>query len=303
MWLKSYLTMGRKRPTWARVADDLMARVVNETENAREGVTRTNTFLQHWTPKATALPRDLRTMLAVARKYGLRQEGLAFERSILRDMPMWGHAQTNERDMRKLTRRAGATRCLIKHHGARTVGDFEALASRLGGPEHKPNARCTCRGCEHAIAEQACSNPHRCWTKAKQMMDLLPKKWDPRGEHPEDYEDKEMRDAVEETKHMDSAILFDKRITTRGALADTFRIFTEGEEACNEKLETRTKEGRRTIKAFTDGACEKNGFGDARAGAGVHLEGEEAGARSVRVPENLEQTNQVGEAVAMLLAT
>ncbi|KAH9858719.1 hypothetical protein C2E23DRAFT_710803, partial [Lenzites betulinus] len=302
MWLKSYLAIGRERPTWAWVADDLMARVVNETENAREGKARTNTFLQHWAPKAAALPRDLKAILAVARKYGLRQEGLAFERSILRNMPMWGHAHTNEKEMKKLTRRSGATRCLIKNHGAKTVGDFETLANRLEGAEHKPSERCTCRSCEHAITEQACSNPHRCWSKAKQMLDLLPQKWDPRGEHPEDYEDKEMRDAEEETRYLEGAALFDRRITTRGTIAETFRIFTEGEGACNEKLETRTKEGGRTIKAFTDGACERNGFGDARAGAGVHLEGEEARSRSVRVPENLEQTNQVGEAVAMLLA-
>ncbi|KAH9849296.1 hypothetical protein C2E23DRAFT_710407, partial [Lenzites betulinus] len=300
MWLKQYLAIGRKRPTWAMVADDLIANTVTEAEGARESEERVNIFTQHWNPKISALPRDLKAMIMIARKYGLRQEGLAFTREILRSMPMWDHAQTDMKSMRKLTRRTAAKRCLMTNHRARTVGDFENIAEAIREGEHQPNQRCACKRCEKMIVEDRCSNPHRCMARAKRILDLLPPKWDPRGEHPQDHEASERQRAEEEVAE---GVAFDRTITTGGAIADTFRIFTEGSEVCNERLDMKRSEAGEWQTVATDGACEKNGYADARAGAGVFVgDGDERNI-SIRVPKDIEQTNQVGEALAALLAT
>ncbi|KAH9849472.1 hypothetical protein C2E23DRAFT_685388, partial [Lenzites betulinus] len=303
MWLKTYLGIGRERPLWAHVVSDLMAHTVTEEEGARDARRRSNTFLQHWKPKKSVLPKDLKAMMKVAEKYGLRQEGLAYTRAAMRNMPMWDNVHTDEKCMKRLTKRSGATRCLLVNHDAKTVGDFEDLAKGLQSGKHKPTKRCTCNDCEKMIVEKGCSDPHRCWTKAKQILDLLPPKWDPRNRHPEDYEETERRSAIEAAKGEEGVDVFDRRITTKGGVAETFRIFTSGAQPSNESLETSMLETQETETVATDGACENNGFANARAGAGVYVGAGSERNVSIRVPQNMEQTNQVGEAVASLLAT
>lgn len=52
----------------------------------------------------------------------------------------------------------------------------------------------------------------------------------------------------------------------------------------------------------TDGACERNGDADAVAGAGVFYAEGHVGNVAIRLPRDLEQTNQTGEMAASLLA-
>lgn len=300
MWLKAYLGAGGERPDWAWVADELFAHFVPRGVEARDDELRLNTFLQHWNPKARDLPRELKAMVAIAKKYGVRQEGLAFSRSILRAMPMWGHRQTDEAEMRKLTRKSAVVRCLRTKHNVRTVEDFEKMAAALQDGAHKPTQRCACARCEQAIVNDGCSNPHRCFTRAERILNLLPSKWDPRGVHPEDHEEEDMRRA--EAMGQD-AVIFDRRVTTHGAVGSTFRIFTARGRASNEKLDMKMSEHGPGVTVATDGSCEQNGEADARAGAGVFWATNDGRNRAIRVPEELEQTNQVGEAVATLLAS
>ncbi|KAL1940025.1 hypothetical protein VTO73DRAFT_9360 [Trametes versicolor] len=300
MWLKAYLSSGPGRPMWAAVVDDLLAHHVPKDTAARKELPRINMFLQHWSPKTCALPADMKAMIKVAKKYGLRQEGLAFNRATLRDMPIWGHGQTDVTEMKKMTRKSAAVRCLARNHGVVTVGDAERLAGNLSGAEHRTTQKCVCAACELAITVAGCSNPHRCFMKAKGLMDLLPTKWDPRGTHPEDYEEADMETA----ENIDpDAVPFDRRISTKGGMSQTFRIFTDEKPVCNRRLVTKIEANGGTLTVATDGSCIKNGYANAKAGAGVFFGESDPRNVAVRVPEKFEQTNQVAETVATLMAT
>ncbi len=52
----------------------------------------------------------------------------------------------------------------------------------------------------------------------------------------------------------------------------------------------------------TDGSCKNANTIDARAGAGIFIEAHDERNKSLRVPEELPQTNQVGEMFAVLEA-
>lgn len=171
MWLKDYLNLGPTRQRWAYLADDLLAMHAVKSGSLWPSSSRVNMFLQHWHPATRALPSDLKAMVTVARKYGVRQEGIAFSRVILRAMPMWDHRHAGRTELGRLSARSATTRCLKFNHKAATVGDFEKLAVILGEQAHSPEAECTCRSCENLIAVEGCANPHRCCVRAGKLLD------------------------------------------------------------------------------------------------------------------------------------
>ncbi|KAI0750104.1 ribonuclease H-like domain-containing protein [Daedaleopsis nitida] len=57
------------------------------------------------------------------------------------------------------------------------------------------------------------------------------------------------------------------------------------------------------ISAATDGSCLKNGEVSAQAGAGIFVKENDPRNRAIRLPANIEQSNQAGETVATLIAT
>ncbi|KAJ3744964.1 hypothetical protein DFH05DRAFT_1372916, partial [Lentinula detonsa] len=60
--------------------------------------------------------------------------------------------------------------------------------------------------------------------KPKELLQTLPEKWNPLSVLPKDHEPDELH-----PPDINEGITFDHRITTRGSLADAFRIFTQGE--------------------------------------------------------------------------
>ncbi|CDO76740.1 hypothetical protein BN946_scf184813.g10 [Trametes cinnabarina] len=302
MWLKSYLSFGPNRPWWASLADELFAHFVPKDCSVKDPALRVNPFLQHWKPKKSALPQELKDMLTVAKKYNLRAEGLAFSRSILRGLPMWDHAQTDLKDIRKLSMASAVVTCLKEKHKLRTVGDFENLAAHLAAQDHRPTQRCDCATCERMIVDYRCSNPHRCYTRAEQFLNLLPSKWDPRGEHSEDYEESQMDEAL--TEGVQEATLFDRRVTTHGTEGSIFRIFTDQSPPANARLDMKlASDGISELTLATDGSCLRNGDRDAIAGAGVFVDVSHPSNLSLRIPAEIDQSNQTGEAVATYLAS
>ncbi|KAJ7183870.1 hypothetical protein C8R46DRAFT_885043, partial [Mycena filopes] len=87
---------------------------------------------------------------------------------------------------------------------------------------HQPTADCGCDNCEDFREDVGCKNPHACYTKARELLNKLPFKWDPRREQPEDYE------IPAEQEDDDGWITFDGSVTTSGSLKEIFRIFTDG---------------------------------------------------------------------------
>ncbi|KAI0772297.1 hypothetical protein BD413DRAFT_474178, partial [Trametes elegans] len=302
MWLKSYLSFGPNRPWWASLADKIFAHFVPKDCSVKDPALRMNPFLQHWKPKKSVLPQVLKDMLTVAKKYNLRAEGLAFSRTILRRLPMWDHAQTNLKDIHKLSSASAVVTCLKDKHKLRTVGNFETFAANLTAQDHRPTQQCNCPTCERMIIDFRCSNPHRCFTRAAQFLNLLPSKWDPRGEHPEDYEDTQMEETL--TEGIQEATLFDRRVTTHGFEGSIFRIFTDQAPLANVRLDMKLdSDGTSELTLATDGSCLRNGDRDAVAGAGVFVDIAHPSNLSIRLPAEIGQSNQTGEAVATYLAS
>ncbi|KAL1737611.1 hypothetical protein HDZ31DRAFT_79032, partial [Schizophyllum fasciatum] len=160
----------------------------------RDKSLRINSFLQTWKNlerkvcSKRQMPSFLRLLVSTAKEWGLRTEGLAFERKILREMPMWFHQHANEQQMKRLASNNKVTKCVKSNHNLRTVGDFEEMAAKKSEPTHQDRRNCDCETCEEMRTETGCENPNACFTRAEEFLNSLPSKWDPRGEHPEDYE-------------------------------------------------------------------------------------------------------------------
>ncbi len=301
VWLKTYLDQSEDRPMWAFVADDLFANHVPKGCMPKQRELRSNPFLQKWKPKMAGLPAELKSMVKVAKKYGVRLEGLAFARSILNKMPMWNHACADRIKLGRLSVPSRLLTCLQSNHKARTVEDFVTLARTLEYEGHRPRATCQCEACARLKATEECSNPHLCCVRAKDILGTLPGKWDPRRRQPEDYEEHAMEELRRERLNED-LVPFDRKVTTHGNPGHAFRIFTDGEAPTNGLLTMELAEEGEELTIATDGSCTNNGEKNARAGAGIYVEEDHELNASIRLPTYLEQTNQTGELVATLLA-
>ncbi|TFY69397.1 hypothetical protein EVJ58_g437 [Rhodofomes roseus] len=297
-WVKEYLDFGPDRPLWALVADRILARLVPKTEEKIPPTLRQNVFLQSWKVKISAAPARLRKLLETAKKFGIRKEGLAFERSILRSMPIWYHSEAESR-LRRL-QHSKASKCLQENHHVMSVGDAETLAGNLDGPGHNPRRNCACTTCKQTRRDITCESPHACFMRAKELLDLLPEKWDPRRPKPEDHEmTHSLTDTDKELLQEDNYTLFNGAVTTRGNLTELFRVFTTG-EVNNETYQNAPPPHQRPrFTIATDGSCYNNGQADARAGAGGYAGEERDENFSLRLPAALMQSNQTGELVAV----
>ncbi|KAL7280190.1 hypothetical protein ACG7TL_006609 [Trametes sanguinea] len=297
-WLRSYLRLGGERPPWAAVVDDHMATMVPKSVSVKDRDLRTSPFMQQWNPKYAAMPIALREMLAVAKKYGVRQEGRAFERAILRRMPIWDHAHADAKSMKRLSIDSTVTRCLRRKHKIRTVEEAEILAAQAQIHGQMKGLKCACTHCEREITETRCAHPERCYIRAQELMDTLPGKWDPRRPQPEDWEEADHQSFEPE----DGAVAFDRRITTRGCLADTFRIFTSSRPLCNELPTASAAEQGPRKNVATDGSCKNNGQTTASAGLGVYIEEGCENNMALRLPRETPQTNKAAEIAAVIVA-
>ena len=297
-WVKGYLTFGTERLLWALVADAILARGISKTKESTPLELRQNIFLQTWTARASATPTRLKRSFAAAKELGLRREGLAFEREILRDMPMWMHGEANER-LRRLNH-SRASKCLQDNHALCKVGDAEQIAKGLEDPNHKARRNCACAACKAARRTSACSNPHACFTRANELLNLLPEKWDPRRAQPQDTEKPPQRSRPQlGDEEGDEWTPFNAAITTKGDLSDIFRVFTEGPTTNEVYHRPRPTGDAVDIVIATDGSCLNNGQGNAIAGAGGYAgDGHEVNF-SLRLPAEVLQSNQTGEIVAV----
>ncbi len=301
MWLKTYLNFGEDRPLWALLADDIMANHVPKHCMPRISELRINPHLQKWKPRARGLPQELSGMMKAAKRYGLRLEGLAFSKDILKAMPMWDHCYADRTKMSRLTVPSKLLTCLIVSHKARTVGDFATLARFLGGATHRPTRTCMCVNCRLMREANGCMNPHLCYVRAKELIGTLPHKWNPFESQPGDHEREEM-EGIRRVRGNEGLVPFDRCVTTCGDLGQAFRIFTDKEPVSNGQLAMTLEEDGNSMTIATDGSCLENGERTAQAGAGVYVEGRHELNQSIRLPDELEQSNQTGEMTAVILA-
>ncbi|KAJ6524574.1 hypothetical protein B0H19DRAFT_972001, partial [Mycena capillaripes] len=294
-WLKSYLSFGNERPLWAFVADEILARNARAEDLNVDEALRRNMYLQTWrtNTRSKTLPKDLKDLIKVADKYDLQMEGLAISREIQREAIIWYHPKTDA--TRSMFNRGEQTECLKKNHKIITVGDAERMALKRGTARHSNRRNCRCNACTEVRQTcPQCRAPWRCYERARIMLNSLDNKWNPLEPQPEDYEDDMGNRAVPENENEN---IFDLRITVKGTLADTFRIFTDGLEssktAPNTMLDPEPDE--EPIVVYTDESAKNSGTANAQAGAGIFLGQEDIRNRAIRVPDELGPSNQVGE--------
>ncbi|KAF9073029.1 hypothetical protein BDP27DRAFT_1487656, partial [Rhodocollybia butyracea] len=179
---------------------------------------------------------------------------------------------------------------------------MEDLALVLTQAPHQPTGECDCTDCESLRDQIGCENPHSCMLWAEKLLAPLPEKWDPQSELPEDYQLKPKQDDFPEGSPWDE---IDVRVTTRGTLAEIFRIFADPKCLPTNFLPdlkfTEANEIRAT--AATDGSCIDNGKENARAGAGIFFGEYNQDNQAIRIPPQLTQSNQTGDLVAVKIAT
>ncbi|THU77988.1 hypothetical protein K435DRAFT_597321, partial [Dendrothele bispora CBS 962.96] len=315
MWLKRYLDFSTERPLWALLADTILATNVPSSERNIPVEIRINTYLQSWKTAMTIRsnqPPDLLRMIKVGQKYGLRIEGISFERNILREMPIWYHTQAAPK-IRRLTN-SRASKCLQNKHILTKVGEAEDLAAVLPVAiiegrlvnEHTNNDHCECRDCIELRQSINCEHPHTCMLRAQELLDTLPEKWDPRAEQPEDHE----YDLNNLQKERDEEN-FNYHLSTTGNISDIFRIFTDPDHKPINKVPTRKvviANPRELSVVATDGSCIDNGQDTAIAGAGVFFGINDPKNQSIKIPKisgdtALTQSNQNAELLATKVAS
>ncbi|KAI0667435.1 hypothetical protein C8Q78DRAFT_930355, partial [Trametes maxima] len=308
MWLKAYLDITVRRPTWAKVADILIAKAAASTRPKTGIDTRINTFTQNWdvsARRAKGLPEDLRRMIMTAKKYGVccetRNPGL----EIRNELPVWHHLQEKAG---RSTANSEASICLRERHGVTTVIQCLRIAQRLenGENNHRKNNKCKCYECDRDRRTMGCLNPHRCVIAARKMIAKIKMKWNPEGRANDDgltltRRRKEANKRAEENK---GRIIFDPSMKQEGPIANALRVFVKDRD----KLQTAALRPRKSygvegeeVEVFTDGSCVKNGLDGASAGSGIWFGDGDARNASERVPYET-QTNQVAEIHAITMA-
>ena len=319
-WVQAYLKMGKDRPTWAYMADEILGndvpgdlRSLADTPHARM-----NQFLQTWHSRRYAkrgtdpnndseqgIPRDLRDMIKVAEKYGVRLEAIHPAKEVREELPAIRSSQTsggNTPD--SLCDKYG--RCIRNVHGIRSLKDIAAIAE--GVPrQHKRNRKCKCERCMTIRRETngGCKRPNKCIERAARLLSTIAEKWNPASTHPQEYftnptpQDVGSRTipGTEITVHTLNPFRVEE------SLQDCFRVFTSGDPP--PRLSVRAPRSAahddHAIVVYTDGSCMNNGEMTARAGSGVWFGDDDDRNVGFRVP-GADQSNQVGELAAILHA-
>ncbi|KAF5376091.1 hypothetical protein D9615_007753 [Tricholomella constricta] len=298
MWLKSYLNLGPDRPLWALVADTLLARDTPASEGNVDPKVRQNIFLQSWTSsKHKKVCPDLLELQEIGKKYGVRAEGIVFPKNILRERVIWYHSEADPKIRRLNSSKASA--CLKDNHGLMTVGNAEVIAEMLLDPHHQAHNECECTGCIHMDEILGCKYPHACATRARDLLNTLPPKWDPRVVPDNLVENRTPDDEHDEDPDW---IPFQRCLPTVDSLADVFRVFTEGDTTGALPVLEPPVDSENTTTIATDGSCFNNGDDNAYAGAGIFYSENHPRNMSLRVPETFVQSNQTAELFALKAA-
>ncbi|KAL4255512.1 hypothetical protein AB1N83_014246 [Pleurotus pulmonarius] len=294
MWVKEYLKL-QDRPLWTYFADRILAQNARKSDENVPLDLRVNMFLQNWRAKlggaSESCPKELKSMVSTALKYGTRIEAINLTQSVLENMPIWFHARENSRLRKAAT--SSASICLRNKHNVKTVGDAVTTASCLNDPEHRKSKKCKCQGCKGARDNYKCTHPDSCFKRARQLLNTLPQKWDPR---------KANIQAPGYEAHHEGWQTFNKQLTTVSNIQDVFRVFTEGDTHDEPIQDEEIDIPQETIRVATDGSCLEASTTTASAGAGIFYGMNDARNMAIRVPRHWAQTNQTGEMTAVLKA-
>ena len=245
-------------------------------------------------------------MLKVAKKYKTNLAAIRLSPTIRASLPAWYHPCADPHPITSVN-----ARCLLNNHAARTVADLIKLANkarnRTRNDTHVNNQACICIECVRD-RRQGCRNPHSCALKAETCLKDIAPKYNPLAIDPHDTlsltPDRKARRG--NPRNEDHKVLFDPTITCKKNIDECFRVFTDPERISNLPASRRPQHGsyldHLELRAYTDGACMKNGKRNADCGSRVWIEDEHPLNRALKVPGE-KQSNQVGELAAVIAAT
>lgn len=304
-----YCAVGTNRPRWAYVADEILATHIGIYNNVKDQDSLVHQALQAFKvvnkSRISPLPESLKRMLQVKDKYNVIFDPPAMGEALKGELPAWYHISGNQKPddaegeennpTPRRTRKVNTNNltdavCLRTVHKVRIVRDLTEQAKRLEDNEHKARKNCKCAFCKETRAA-GCSNPHRCLNKARDLLSKLPDKFRPsQGEVNNEY-------IVQQPNQ------FNKDIEIH-SLDEGFRIF--GNKKSTYPIPARVTqpqdEHQDTMIVYTDGSCTDNGSQQARAGAGVWYSENDVRNKAIRLPPEIEQSNNTGELIAILIA-
>lgn len=312
IWVKKYLSIGKDRPMWAYVADELIKKNLPKSgKKFNERLTKNqNPFVQSWAPAmhaGTKLPKDILKFLKTAKKYDVNMEAIRISEIAKKKLPAWYHVATEPSPNGTFKKKS--TECLISTHNLRTVDDLHKATRRtrdiLMRPRHVNETNCTCRFCE-ADREKGCEHPNKCCDEANEAIKRIEKKFNPLNKPKIDNLSltKNRLENNRREREENGYITFDPSIKKDDDITHIIRVFTNPNATCKDPAYRKTRDGRAwepKEQVWTDGSCLNQGTDEAKTGAGVFFGPDSNKNMAIRVPGE-SQSNNIGELVGVIKA-
>ncbi|KAI0353110.1 hypothetical protein OH77DRAFT_1358796, partial [Trametes cingulata] len=181
-------------------------------------------------------------MVKVAKKFGVRCSVSNPSHQLRNAIPIWYHKGWKEG---RSVANTVAAKCLRERHLVSTTAQCAKVAARLKSAAygHVARANCGCADCDSDRRVRCCNNPHRCATAALKLVDRLRPKWHPDRRANDDglTLTRTRMDANRAARLENDRVTFDPTITQGLPLAETFRVFTTGEDCVRPALRPRKR--------------------------------------------------------------
>ncbi|KAF5376901.1 hypothetical protein D9615_007206 [Tricholomella constricta] len=244
-------------------------------------------------------------MLRTADKYSVSFAPIALSKDLKDKMPMWYHIGVSSD--RSLVNNDEWARCQRQNHKITTVGQMSLYVNESPAPGervHKERINCICVCCRRARA-LGCINPDKCKKSGRKCLSALSAKWNPRIDHNlQAVPREEPDDRGPENENSNDPIVFKQNYVTEGSFVNGLRVFVDKGTKSNVPATQATdnSDSNLEIKVWTDGSCSANGNENAQAGSGLWYGANDERNMAVKLPPDIEQSNNTGEAIAILLA-
>jgi hypothetical protein len=165
---------------------------------------------------------------------------------------------------------------------------------------HKRRKNCKCAQCKEMRAT-GCEHPNNCLLKAQEILDTLPRKWNPTLISSEDFDEEVERLQNYQVAKTKDSHPFDAKITTKGGLTDLFRIFGPDNIDDDFKREWINPETNNHLQVGTTHSISQNFPSETERRTAISYELNTTGGNSYRIPGSIGPTG--GAALAIRKAS